>query len=236
MRLEQVLFSQGFGTRRECRALIALGRVAFGGQVLRDPGSEVDPAGRCFEVDGLSWPFFEKAWVMLNKPAGWECSQKPSCHRPVMNLLPEPMRRRGMQPVGRLDADTTGLLLVTDDGQMLHRLTHPKHHVPKRYRITCKHPCSPEQIRALLSGVLLSGEQVPVRADSVRCIDAVTLEMTITQGKYHQVKRMVAAAGNRVAALHRTGFGALDLPGELGPGQWRWIDPETIILATKESN
>ena len=132
MRLAQLLFSQGFGARRECEGLIASGLVAIGGRVCDDPFHEVEPVGLNFSVRGEPWPYREKALVVLHKPAGYECSQKPKHHTSVMSLLPGPLRRREVQPVGRLDEDTTGLLLLTDDGALIHRLTSPKKHVPRR--------------------------------------------------------------------------------------------------------
>ena len=131
MRLAQILFSQGFGSRRLCAGLIADGRVAVAGQVVHDPGAEFDTDGLVFEVEGRAWPFHAKALVLLHKPAGFECSQKPRHHPSVMSLLPPPLRDRGVQPVGRLDEDTTGVLLLTDDGALIHRLTSPRHHVPE---------------------------------------------------------------------------------------------------------
>lgn len=229
MRLEQVLFSQGFGTRHECRGLIAQGRVTFDGVEMSFPDFEVDPEGKSFTVDGRTWPYFERALVLLNKPAGYECSQKPLHHPSVMTLLPAPLRVRGVQPVGRLDADTTGLLLLTDDGALQHRLTHPKRHVPKRYRVTCKHVIEDELLIKLTEGVLLHGEKVPLQAIDVQRSNDNTFEMTITSGKYHQVKRMVAAAGNRVEALERVRFGALLLPANLKPGQWMWLPGSGVL-------
>lgn len=224
MRAEQMLFSQGFGTRHECRGLIVAQRASFEGHVIEHPDDEVQPEGKTFTVDGQPWPYFEKAIVLLNKPAGYECSQKPIHHPSVMVLLPAPLRARGLQPVGRLDADTTGLLLLTDDGVLQHRLTHPKRHVPKRYRATCKHPITDVMIERLLSGVQLNDEDTPVKAQSVERVDERVLALTITSGRYHQVKRMVAAAGNRIEALHREQFGRLVLPGDLAPGQWVWLN------------
>ena len=167
MRLEQILFTQGFGTRHECRGLISLGRAAFRSEVLRDPDAEINEEGLLFSVDGEIWPYYEKALIVMNKPAGYECSQKPTHHPSVMTLLPAPLRRRGLQPVGRLDADTTGLLLLTDDGALLHRLTHPKRHVGKRYRVACKHPVSESIVQRLEQGVLLVDEKMPLMATNV---------------------------------------------------------------------
>ena len=230
MRLEQILFTQGFGTRHECRGLISLGRAAFRSEVLRDPDAEINEEGLLFSVDGEIWPYYEKALIVMNKPAGYECSQKPTHHPSVMTLLPAPLRRRGLQPVGRLDADTTGLLLLTDDGALLHRLTHPKRHVGKRYRVACKHPVSESIVRRLEQGVLLVDEKMPLMATNVAKKSDNVLEMTITSGKYHQVKRMIAAAGNRVEALERISFGKLALPADLEPGKWRWVSSPSEVI------
>ncbi|HWH84984.1 MAG TPA: pseudouridine synthase, partial [Burkholderiaceae bacterium] len=135
MKVHQLLFSQGFGTRRECEALIAHGLFAIDGRICDDPALDVEPAGLSFHVRGEAWPYHAKALVLLHKPADYECSQKPKHHPGVLSLLPPPLRVRGLQPIGRLDADTTGLLLLTDDGALIHRLTSPKKHVPKVYEV-----------------------------------------------------------------------------------------------------
>jgi 16S rRNA pseudouridine516 synthase len=152
-----------------------------------------------------------------------------------------PLRRRGVQSIGRLDHDTTGLLLFTDDGQVLHRLTSPKRHVHKVYEAGCKHPVTAEQAAVLIAGVTLHDDPAPVRAVQAlatgpRPDGLHGLTLVLTQGKYHQVKRMVAAAGNRVEVLHRSGFGALRLSGDLTPGQWRWLaDDEAAALLSPSS-
>ena len=230
MRWSQVLFSQGFGTRRECDALLLAGLVTHGGQAVVDPSGDVDIAGLHFEVRGQSWPFREKALIVLYKPAGYECSQKPKHHPSVMNLLPSPLRLREVQPVGRLDEDTTGLLLLTDDGALIHRLTSPKKHVPKVYEIETVDPVTAQQIGELLRGVVLHDDPQPVRAAACEQTGERALRMTLLEGKYHQVKRMVAAAGNTVARLHRSEYGVLALPADLAPGQWRWLDGPQAVL------
>lgn len=229
MKLEQVLFSQGFGTRHECYGLIVQGRVAVEGTTLTDPWMNVDTNGLEFSVDGVNWPYFEKAVIALNKPAGYECSRKPIHHPSVMSLLPAPLRNRGVQPVGRLDEDTTGLLILTDDGALLHRLTHPKKHVAKIYRVTAKHPMDEKMFHQLLTGVVLDGEKETVAADAIEQKSDRVFEMKITQGKYHQVKRMVAAVGNRVQALHRISVGHYTLSEELSEKQWCFIRKEDLI-------
>jgi 16S rRNA pseudouridine516 synthase len=224
MRLAQILFTQGFGSRRECAGLIAAGEVRIGGAVIDDPAAEFETEGLVFEVSGRPWQYHARALVMLHKPAGYECSRKPRHHPSVLSLLPGPLRTRGVQPIGRLDEDTTGLLLLTDDGALIHRLTSPKHHVPKVYEVTTRHPVDERQLEALRHGVVLDDDPVPVRAAACEARGERALQLTLTEGKYHQVKRMVAAAGNRVEALHRSAFGALTLPAGLTPGQWQWVD------------
>jgi 16S rRNA pseudouridine516 synthase len=167
---------------------------------------------------------------VLHKPAGVECSRKPRHHPSVMSLLPSPLRLRQVQPVGRLDEDTTGLLLLTDDGALIHRLTSPKRHVPKVYEIETTEPVTERQVGELLRGVVLHDDPRPVRAAACERTDERALRMTLLEGKYHQVKRMVAAAGNTVARLHRSAYGLLELPPDLAPGQWRWLDgPQAIF-------
>ena len=190
---------------------------------------DVDTNGLEFSVDGVNWPYFEKAVIALNKPAGYECSRKPIHHPSVMSLLPAPLRNRGVQPVGRLDEDTTGLLILTDDGALLHRLTHPKKHVAKIYRVTAKHPMDEKMFHQLLTGVVLDGEKETVAADAIEQKSDRVFEMKITQGKYHQVKRMVAAVGNRVQALHRISVGHYTLSEELSEKQWCFIRKEDLI-------
>ncbi len=221
--LAQILFSQGFGSRRECIGRILDGQVRIGDTVVDDPQASVETEGLVFEVQGRAWPHHERALVLLHKPPNTECSTKPRHHPSVLSLLPLPLRVRGVQPVGRLDADTTGLLLLTDDGSLIHRLTSPKHHVPKVYEATVKHPLDERQLEALRAGVVLDDDPAPVRATAAEAAGAHLLRLTLTEGKYHQVKRMVAAVGNRVEALHRSRFGALALPADLAPGQWCFL-------------
>lgn len=227
MNLTKLLQSQGFGTRRECRGLILSGRVSAAGQELRDPDAEINPDGLVFSVDGEDWRYRENVYVVLHKPAGYECSQKPRHYPSVLSLLPVQLRNRGLQTVGRLDEDTTGLLLLTDDGQFLHTYTSPKKNIAKVYRATVKHPLTDAQLNALRAGVVLHDDPEPVAAQSAVARDAHTLELVLTGGKYHQVKRMVAAAGNRVEALHRERMGAFTLPSDLAPGEWRYVEPES---------
>ena len=184
MKLSQILYSQGFGARRECEGLIVSGLVTVEGKTYDDPFAEFTPTGLRFTVRGESWPYFEKALILLHKPAGYECSQKPKHHPSVMNLLPGPLRRREVQPVGRLDEDTTGLLLLTDDGALIHRLTSPKKHVPKVYEVGCKHAVTPDQIGRLLAGVVLDDSPIAVRAAACEAIGELALPADLASGQW----------------------------------------------------
>ncbi len=228
MQVAQVLFSQGFGTRRECAALLAAGFVSWRGRVLDDPFEDLPEQGLVLQVRGQDWPYHPRALLMLHKPAGYECSRQPKHHPSVLSLLPQPLRTRGVQPVGRLDQDTTGLLLLTDDGSLLHRLSSPKHHVPKVYQVLARHPVDEAQTQQLLAGVVLEDDPRPARAVAVLRTGERTIDLTLMEGRYHQVKRMLAAVGNRCDALHRSRYGRVELPAELAVGRWCWVDPTAI--------
>jgi 16S rRNA pseudouridine516 synthase len=231
MRIAQILYSQGFGSRRECAALLKRAAVQVADVVVTDPDTDFDITALVFKVDGQAWPFHTQALLLMHKPAGYECSRQPQQHASVMSLLPLPLRQRGVQPVGRLDEDTTGLLLLTDDGQLIHRLTSPKHHVPKVYEVGTKHAVTDEQVAQLLAGVVLHDDPTPAVAAACERSGECALRLTLTDGRYHQVKRMLAAVGNRVESLHRSGFGALQLPADLAPGRWRWLSVAALTPA-----
>ena len=204
-----------------------------------EAAQDFDAQDLVLRVQGVDWPYQAKAYVMLHKPVGTECSQKPSAYPSVYTLLPAPLRQRpskgavsGVQAVGRLDQDTTGLLLLSDDGQFIHRMSSPKKHVPKVYQVTAKHAVNAAQIERLLAGVVLDDDPRPVRAAACVQLDERRIDLTLTEGKYHQVKRMIAAVGNRVEALHRSRIGGLSLPDDLQPGQWRWLTTQQIAQLT----
>lgn len=228
MKLYRALQSQGFGSRKGCVAKVRAGAVAVNGTLCEDPDAEVDPGALELTVDGVAWPYREKAYVLMHKPAGYECSHRPSHHPSVFALLPPVLASRGVQCVGRLDQDTTGLLLFSDDGQFIHRMISPKKGIAKIYRAVCAEPVTDAMLAALRSGVQLSDEPAPIAALACDRLDAHTLRLTLAEGKYHQVRRMVAAAGNRVESLHREAIGRYDLPADLPPGAWRWLEPDDL--------
>lgn len=239
MQLHDILFTQGFGHRRACLGLVERGLVTVAGRPCDDPYADFDPEGLRFTVEGKDWTYHAKAYLMLHKPAGYECSQKPGAWPSIYTLLPAPLRQRpnkgstpGVQAIGRLDQDTTGLLLLTDDGAFIHRMSSPKHHVPKVYEVGTADPVDPRQLARLLEGVVLDDSPKPVRAAACEATGTQSLRLTLTEGKYHQVKRMLAAVGNRVVSLHRSRIGSLELPHDLAAGHWRWLTPETLAAAS----
>lgn len=240
--LQDILFSQGFGTRRVCTGLVQQGWVRVGEERVRcgDPLAPFEEIGFVFWVQDQRWEYHRLAYLLVNKPSGYECSQKPSTYPSVYTLLPGPLRERGggaaagVQAVGRLDQDTTGLLLMSDDGKFIHRLTSPRHHVPKVYEAQVKHPLTPDQVQRLLDGVVLDDNPKPVRAQACSAVAEHHLRLTLTEGKYHQVKRMVAAVGNRVEGLHRSAIGSLGLDGDLPEGQWRWLTANEVAALTQK--
>ena len=228
MKLSRILQSQGFGSRKGCVARVRAGAVAVNGVVCDDPEAEFNTNGLQLTLDGTTWTYREKAYVLMHKPAGYECSHHPSHHPSVFSLLPPPLLQRGVQCVGRLDQDTTGLLLFSDDGQFIHRMISPRKGIAKMYRATCAEPVTDAMLEALRTGVELNDEPAPIAALACERLDAATLRLTLAEGKYHQVKRMIAATGNRVETLHREAIGSHALPADLPPGSWRWLEPADL--------
>lgn len=229
--LDRILQSQGFGTRKYCRALIEDGDVAINGAVQDNYKATIETDGLVLEVFGEEWVYREHLYIALYKPSDYECSRKPSHHPGVLTLLPEQFTWREVQPVGRLDHDTTGMLLMSDDGPFIHAQSSPKRHVPKVYLATTAEPVTDELVAQMLAGVQLHDEPAPLAA--VTCIKRGEnqLEIVLEQGKYHQVKRMLAAAGNHCSALHRAAIGQLQLESlGLQEGEWCYLTPEQLAL------
>jgi len=231
--LDRILQSQGFGTRKYCRALIEDGDVAIDGAVHTSYKTVFEMDGLTLTVFDEAWPVREKVYIALYKPANFECSRKPSHHPGVLTLLPEQFTWRDVQPVGRLDHDTTGLLLMSDDGPFIHAQSSPKRHVPKVYQATTAEPVTEALIAELLAGVKLHDEPAPLKAVSCVRRGEFQIEIVLEQGKYHQVKRMLAAAGNHCVALHRSAIGGLTLSAlNLTEGHWCFVEMDQLALLT----
>jgi 16S rRNA pseudouridine516 synthase len=239
MSLEKMLHTQGFGSRKACRIMIRQAEITVNGEACDDPSAEFETQNLTFSVRGEEWQYHEHAYLMLNKPANYECSHKTQHHPTIYSLLPHPLVARGVQCIGRLDEDTTGLILLSDDGQFIHRMSSPKWKVPKIYEVTAKHTIDEAQIKALLDGVQLVDEPAPIAALACTQVSEKVIHLALAEGKYHQVKRMVAAISNRVEQLKRIRIGELDLPPNLASGQWRWLtvdELEQLNSAEKMAN
>ena len=233
MILEKMLQSQGFGSRKNCQNLIKNGAVQIQGEMVSDPKLKLKLDKLEFTVSGQTYQYREKVYIALNKPAGYECSHQATHHFSVFELFDQVLLERGLQCVGRLDQDTTGLLLLTDDGQFLQALTHPKKHVAKVYRMQTADAVTEEQLLNLEQGVELRNENGIFAATDVKQIAEHEMQMAIHQGVYHQVKRMLAAVGNKVEKLHRQQIGLLKLQ-DLSEGEWIYLTESQIQAAKKQ--
>lgn len=234
MILEKMLQSQGFGSRKYCQQLIKNGAIQIGGEIITEPKFKLNLIDLEYSVYSKSYQYREKVYIALNKPTGYECSHQSTHHFSVFELFDEVLLNRGLQCIGRLDQDTTGLLLLTDDGQYLQALTHPKKHVPKVYRMQTVDPVTHDQVVALEQGVELRNETGIFAATDVVKLAEHSLHFTVHQGVYHQVKRMIAAVGNKVEQLHRQQVGLLKLQN-LAEGEWIYLNTAQVEAARTQA-
>jgi 16S rRNA pseudouridine516 synthase len=230
-RLDQLLANLGYCSRREARAWIQAGRVTVRGAVEDDFGAKANAAD--VRVDGEPLDHPDGMLLLLHKPLGLVCSHDEREGPSIYGLLPPRWRARNPQvtSIGRLDKDTSGLLLLTDRSELVHRLTSPKHKVPKVYQTSVSADLSPALIELFASGtLLLPEEKAPCAPAELKIISPRTAELTLTEGRYHQVRRMFASQGVEVRALHRSRFGPLEV-GDLPAGQWRELPADTFAPA-----
>ncbi|MBP1182403.1 pseudouridine synthase [Methylobacterium sp. PvR107] len=233
VRLDKLLANLGYGSRREIQGLARAGAIRLDGAEWADAGDRItlepDLPNRLV-IDGAPLDPLPGLCLMLHKPLGVTCSHKEAGPL-VYGLLPERWRRREppLSTVGRLDKETSGLLLLTDDGALLHRIISPKANVAKRYRVTLDRPLTGNEAAVFASGTLmLEGEARPLLPVDLVADDAIHCAVTLTEGRYHQVRRMFAAVGNHVTALHRDRVGGLDLPEDLAAGDYRIMSPAAV--------
>lgn len=233
LRLDRLLANMGYGSRREIGQLAQGGQITMDGQPLNDAGRRVpvtrDLSAR-MKVSGLAVDPPPGMALMLHKPLGVTCSHKEAGAL-VYELLPSRWRLRdpALSTVGRLDKDTSGLLLLTDDGDLLHRIISPKRHVAKRYLATLDRSLAGNEAEQFASGALmLEGEDKPLLPAVLEVVSPTTAWVTVTEGRYHMVRRMFAAVGKHVTALHRQAVGGLDLPADLAPGAWHLLGEDDV--------
>ncbi|MGV3345894.1 16S rRNA pseudouridine(516) synthase RsuA [Enterobacteriaceae bacterium LUAb1] len=227
MRLDKFLSQQLEISRAEAGRELRAKKVTVNGEMVRDGACKLNAAS-LVEYDGKPLQMQTgPRYFMLNKPIGYVCSTEDATHPTVLWFLEEPTACK-LHAAGRLDIDTTGLVLMTDDGQWSHRVTSPRHHGEKTYLVTLAESVSDEALTQLTSGIQLHGEKTLTRPAQIAIITPQQVRLTISEGRYHQVKRMFAATGNRVVALHRERIGAIELDTGLGPGEYRSLTKEEI--------
>ena len=234
-RVDKLLGSMGYGSRTEMARLGKAGGIVLDGADLTDVSKRIavtpDLPSR-MEIDGRPLDPVPGLVMMLNKPLGMTCSRKEDGAL-VYDVLPERWRRRdpAISTIGRLDKQTTGLLLLTDDGDLLHRVISPKRHVAKVYRATLARPLNGTEADIFAAGgLVLEGEDKPLSPAVPEVLSPTEARLTVTEGRYHMVRRMFAAVGNHVDGLHRERVGGLALPDDLAPGEWRLLDQDQIDL------
>ncbi|MDO8606297.1 MAG: pseudouridine synthase [Phaeospirillum sp.] len=234
MRLVRLIANLGYASQKEVRGMIRDGRLTSAdGAILT---AESRPDHTQIRLDGEGLDPAPGMVLMLHKPFGYTCSTSDP-GRVIYELLPERFGRRNpvLAPVGRLDRDSTGLLLMTDDGPLLHRITAPRSHVPKTYEATLARPLTGDEAEIFASGTLmLRSETTPLAPAVLVATEPCKARITIVEGRYHQIKRMFAAVGNHVEQLHRCTVGGLGL-GDLAPGKWRLLTPADLAGLFEES-
>lgn len=237
MRIDKLLSELGIASRKEAAKAARSGAVTLDGEVVRDLSKHIDPSVSRVTFMGREIVYQKYTYVMLNKPEGYVSATDDKSLPYVTELLPEELRRRELFPVGRLDKDTTGLMILTNNGVLAHSLLSPRHHVAKEYFFTADEPMCDGAEKLFSEGVVL--------ADGYECKSAVLSlaedrrsgVITLTEGKYHQIKRMVASTNNRVTALRRISFATIPLDKALAPGEWRYLtDDEIKILESAQNN
>ncbi|MCB5226440.1 16S rRNA pseudouridine(516) synthase RsuA [Alishewanella sp. 16-MA] len=226
MRLDKFICDCTGLTRSQAGKNIRQGLVTVNGEVVKQAARQV-LAADSVTLDDQPLQLIGLRYFMLHKPAGYICANDDPEHPTVFSLLDEPLVER-LHSVGRLDLDTTGLLLLTDDGQWSHRLTAPKHHVPKTYRVWTADPIPTEAIAQFAEGIMLRNEKDATKPAELVIVDECEALLTIHEGRYHQVKRMFAALGNKVEQLHREQIGGLALPDDLAEGEYRELTTEEM--------
>ncbi len=227
MRLDKFLTVTGTASRSEAAKAIRAGRVLVDGKVARAPSDTVDPDKNVIEYFGERVEYRKYTYIMLNKPEGYVSATEDGRDKTVLELLPEKLQKLNLFPCGRLDKYTVGLMLLTDNGVLGHKLLAPKSHVSKTYRFEAEKPLSAEDIAALEAGVHIAGGYL-TKPCKVELTAEKTGSITITEGKYHQIKQMLEAVDNKILTLERYTFGPLSLDETLARGEWRFLTEDEI--------
>lgn len=231
-RLDKILAAQGTWTRKDVRALTSRGLVTCNGAPCLRADTKIDPDSDQIAVQGRPILLKRHLYLMLHKPAGVVSATRDDTRPTVVDLVSPELRRRGLFPAGRLDRDTTGFVLITDDGELAHRILAPKNHIPKTYLVTLDRPLPPGLPERFAAGMVLDGGETCLPAQ-LEVLGERRARVVLHQGMYHQIKRMFAAQGCQVVALHRSAMGALPLDPDLAPGECRELTPQELALLEK---
>ncbi len=234
-RLDKILASQGALSRKEVKDIVKKGRITVNGVVVKDSSFKIDENKDTVTFDGEILSLKKHIYIMLNKPEGVVSASESDTDETVVDLVPDELFRKGLFPAGRLDKDTTGFVLITDDGDFAHNILSPKNHIFKTYVAMLEHHLSDEDVMELENGITLGDGTVlkEARVEPITDSDKPLVRIMICEGKYHQVKRMFAARGNKVLKLHRSKMGDLELDSGLKPGECREITPEELQKVAK---
>lgn len=237
-RLDKILASQGTLSRRDVKDLIKKGLVTVNGKVVKDSSQKIDENSDVVTVNGDEVILKKHIYIMMNKPQGVISASDGKDEKTVVDLVPDALFRKGLFPAGRLDKDTTGFVLITDDGDFAHKILSPKNHIFKTYIAGLEHDLTDKDVKMLENGITLGDGTVlkEAKVEIIQTGDTPFVKIMICEGKYHQVKRMFAAAGNKVVSLHRSKMGDLELDNTLKPGECREITPEELVLVQNGKN
>lgn len=232
MRLDKFLSNMGKATRSEAGKLIRMGKVLVNGTPAKKSDTQINPETDVVTLNGIDVSYKKYTYIMLNKPEGYVSATDDPKEKTVLDLVDPEDRRKGLFPCGRLDKNTLGLVILTNDGDTAHRLLSPKHHVSKVYKFEALSPLTKEDVATLEKGVDIGGyftKPCVVKLNGERCG-----EITLTEGKYHQIKRMLEAVNNKITYLERISFGEIELDTSLERGKWRYLTPEEEGLFLKK--
>lgn len=226
-RIDKIIASQGLYSRSDVKYLVAKRRVAIDGEVVSSASQKADAEKSCITIDGKTLHVKKQIYLMLHKPMGYVSATEDKEHQTVLALVPQEYRGRNLFPAGRLDKDTTGLMVITDDGVLAHNILSPKKHIQKVYHVTLDIPVTEEMKAGFAAGVELN-DGVCKQAQLV-ITGEYTAEVTLQEGRYHQIKRMFGCFGAKVVKLHRVAMGNLSLPADLPEGECRELTEEELL-------
>lgn len=225
-RIDKIIASQGVYSRSEVKKLIQQKKIKVNGEIITSSNIKIDTANAKILIDNEDLTIKKHIYLMLNKPEGYVSATKDGKDKTVLDLVPDEYKSREVFPAGRLDKNTTGLMIITDDGQMAHNILAPKKHISKKYEVTIDIPVTEEMKNGFKDGVeLIDGK---CKSSDMVITGQYTAEVILTEGRYHQIKRMFGCYGAKVTKLHRTQMGKLELPKDLAPGKTRELTLEEL--------